>query len=59
MANHPNRSRRGRPALAPEDRKVRVNVTLSPATIARLDQSPLGRSGEIERLVAESAATAG
>lgn len=48
----------GRPRLHPDERKVRVNVTLSPETIAVLDASPLGRSAEIDRLVAASVASA-
>lgn len=47
----------GRPPMAPELRRVRVDVTLSPAAIENLDELArrweLGRSAAIERLIVD------
>lgn len=57
MVNHPNRSKRGRPPKAVGEKSPRINITLSPAAIAVLDERGNGRSQEIERLIMESAST--
>lgn len=52
MADTPKRGP-GRPRLNDGEGQVRVNVSLSPQTVAILRASPLGASREIERLVAQ------
>lgn len=44
----------GRPPLAERDKRVRINITLSPEAIAILDRRGNGRSQEIERLILAS-----
>ncbi len=57
MTNYPNQSKRGRPRKDDADKSPRINITLSPAAIAVLDERGNGRSQEIERLIMESAST--
>lgn len=45
-------ARLGRPPLPPGDRDLRIQITLSPEAVARLDATG-NRSGAIERLVLE------
>lgn len=44
----------GRPTKADEEKRIRLNITLSPAAVAILDERGAGRSQEIERLILES-----
>ncbi len=49
----------GRPPMAPEERRVRINIMLAPATLAALDElaarAGVGRSAWIEAAVLEAA----
>lgn len=51
MANHPNRSKRGRPQATEDTRYQRLNVTLPPEIAAKLRAQPDGVSATIARLV--------
>ena len=46
---------RGRPILPDAAKAVRLNITISRAAIAILDERGAGRAREIERLIIESA----